>query len=191
MGSFVEYYPSIDSYWRSIILFGRNVASYKFALGHSLLLLAKEEKSFVTLEELSKPFSKVLAKHVMVVDKQGTSPKSKFLDAVRSYNRGEINKEQLELETVRRGFQNVIDAFHFVGSSNVPVQFFIDERSKRKGIQITDDLYKLLETSQAENLSQEVEARWCLVERAWELNISKSLIQVDYDHVGRSIRWCI
>ena len=29
---FKEQFPSLDSYWRSIILFGRNVASYKFAL---------------------------------------------------------------------------------------------------------------------------------------------------------------
>ncbi len=29
---FKEQYPSLESYWRSIILFGRNVASYKFAL---------------------------------------------------------------------------------------------------------------------------------------------------------------
>ena len=26
---FKEQYPSLESYWRSIILFGRNVASYK------------------------------------------------------------------------------------------------------------------------------------------------------------------
>ena len=32
--------PSLDSYWRSIILFGRNVASYKFALAKSLLEIA-------------------------------------------------------------------------------------------------------------------------------------------------------
>lgn len=29
--------PSLDSYWRSIVLFGQNVASYKFALAGALL----------------------------------------------------------------------------------------------------------------------------------------------------------
>jgi len=29
---FQEAHPSLDSYWRSVILLGRNVASYKFAL---------------------------------------------------------------------------------------------------------------------------------------------------------------
>jgi hypothetical protein len=40
---FIETRPSLDSCWRSIILFGRNVASYKFALGRSLLDLASEQ----------------------------------------------------------------------------------------------------------------------------------------------------
>jgi hypothetical protein len=30
---FLEVQPSIENYWRALILFGRNVASYKFALG--------------------------------------------------------------------------------------------------------------------------------------------------------------
>jgi type I restriction enzyme M protein len=32
---FTEVQPSLENHWRSIILFGRNVASYKFALGKS------------------------------------------------------------------------------------------------------------------------------------------------------------
>ncbi len=49
---FKEQYPSLESYWRSIILFGRNVASYKFALAKSLLELAPAGKSEITLEAL-------------------------------------------------------------------------------------------------------------------------------------------
>ena len=37
---FQETHPSLESYWRSVILFGRNVASYKFALAKSLLEIA-------------------------------------------------------------------------------------------------------------------------------------------------------
>lgn len=52
---FKEQFPSLESYWRSIILFGRNVASYKFALAKSLLELAPTGKSEITLEELAMP----------------------------------------------------------------------------------------------------------------------------------------
>ena len=36
MQTFLESKPRTESIWRSVILFGRNVASYKFALGKSL-----------------------------------------------------------------------------------------------------------------------------------------------------------
>ena len=66
---FKEQYPSLDSYWRSIILFGRNVASYKFALAKSLLEIAPTGKTHITLEELSIPFSKHLCEQ-RLQDKQ-------------------------------------------------------------------------------------------------------------------------
>lgn len=53
MPGFIEQTPTLDSYWRSIILFGRNTASYKFAMAKSLLDLASKESNFVTLEELA------------------------------------------------------------------------------------------------------------------------------------------
>lgn len=37
MKLFVDKDPGLDTSWRSIILLGRNVASYKFALAKSLL----------------------------------------------------------------------------------------------------------------------------------------------------------
>ena len=125
MGRFEEHYPSLESYWRSVILFGRNVASYKFALGHALLELADEGKSFIPLDTLADPFSTAIARHLTIVDKQGTSSSSRFLDTVRSFNRGEIQKGALCEATARLGFENVIDAFHVVGKGDIPVRFFI------------------------------------------------------------------
>lgn len=57
---FKEQYPSLESYWRSVVLFGRNVASYKFALAESLLEIAPTGKTTVDLEELAVPFSRHL-----------------------------------------------------------------------------------------------------------------------------------
>ena len=184
MPRFEEHYPSTESYWRSIILFGRNAASFKFALGHSLLKLAANGESFISLDDLAEPFSAAIARHIAVVDKQGTSPTSTFLNAVRAFNRGEINKDELNAVTTRRGFDNVIDAFHVVGPGDVPIRFFQDERRTggTKGIRLTDDLHALVEGSQSLNLAAEVEARWNLVERAWELNIARNLIHVEYDN---------
>ena len=128
MSLFVEEYPSLESYWRAIILFGRNVASYKFALGKSLIQLAQGGKTFISLEELAVPYSSHIAQHLAQKDKQGTFKASKFLEACRRYNRNELTGDELVESTVRLGFINVIDAFHIVNSEEIPVKFYADER---------------------------------------------------------------
>jgi hypothetical protein len=55
MSQFINIDPTLDAYWRAIILFGRNSASYKFALGKGLLEIAYAEKTFITLDELAEP----------------------------------------------------------------------------------------------------------------------------------------
>lgn len=47
--------PSLDSNWRAVVLFGRNVASYKFALAKTLHDGADRADDRVRLEELAGP----------------------------------------------------------------------------------------------------------------------------------------
>ncbi|OAU94498.1 HNH endonuclease domain-containing protein [Moraxella catarrhalis] len=64
--------------------------------------------------------------------------------------------------------------------------FFIDERKFNKGIRLTDNLFKLFYVydNSAKDLNQETESRWHLVEKAWELGISRNLIDVEYDKIS-------
>jgi HNH endonuclease len=75
----------------------------------------------------------------------------------------------------------VIDAFHVVNSEPIRTRFFVDERKRRGGIVITDELLKLKETLQFPNLPFETEARWRLVETAWQLGLNPGLLAVGYD----------
>jgi hypothetical protein len=142
---FIESKPNPASCWRAIVLFGRNVASYKFALARSLVELAPATDNLVLLDNLAVPFAREIARHLNSADRQATSRSSVFLDACRNFNRGELSADQLRAETVRRGFNNVIDAFHIVGTSDVPVRFFHDERATAKGIRLTDEFRRLME----------------------------------------------
>lgn len=183
---FKEQYPSLDSYWRSIILFGRNVASYKFALAKSLLEIAPTGKTHITLEELSIPFSKHLCEHIAKAPRQATSQSSQFLEACKDFNAGKISKTQLLNITTAKGFNNVIDAFHVVNRSSISVEFYKKDYSNgKKQIILTDEIFKLQEMPFAENFSIEAEARWNLVETAWELNVSKNLLNVRYDDTSQ------
>lgn len=179
---FKEEHPSLESYWRSVILFGRNVASYKFALAKSLLEIAPTGKTIITLDELAVSFSQHLCEHIATAPKQATSSTSRFLDACKNFNSGVISKESLIGTTVQLGFNNVIDAFHVVNDGEIPIRFYEkDYHSGRKQIVLTDDLFKLQDMPYFENLTCEAEARWRLVETAWELGVSRNLLRVGYD----------
>jgi len=182
--TFQEEHPSLESYWRSIILFGRNVASYKFALAQSLLDLSKEGKTEVTYGELAVPYSRHLCEHVEKAPKQATSQSSRFITACSNYNDGSISYDQLINTTVQLGFNNVIDAFHIVNNGALPVQFY-EKVPNQKKIILTDDVFKLDEITYSDNLMHEAEARWNLVESAWSMGISRNLLDVAYDEESR------
>jgi hypothetical protein len=171
----------IPDYWRAIILFGRNVASYKFALAKTLLELKPESGQLLKLSDIAPSFSRNITDHLKIADKQGTSRTSSFLDSCRKYNNGELNDNDLMEATERYGFLNVIDAFHVVAQKEVPVRFYIDERKNHNGIRITDEFSKLLSSSHSAALPHEAESRWRLVETAWELGVSRSLVSIQHD----------
>ncbi|MFC7514087.1 hypothetical protein ACFQUU_03615 [Herbaspirillum sp. GCM10030257] len=179
--------PSPEDYWRGIILFGRNVASYKFALAKALLDLKPESGQLLKMTDLAPTFSQHLTEHLKAADKQTTSRSSRFLDACRRFNHGEIDHQTLIEETVRHGFNNVIDAFHVVGDGEIPKRFYIDERATNGGIRVTDEFSALQDSFQHQNLVEEVESRWRLVETAWELKVSTSLMYIDYDETSKSL----
>jgi len=168
-------------HWRSIVLFGRNVASYKFALAKALLDLADREQELIPLEELAVPFANQLCEHIARVDRQGTFARSRFLDACRFYNAGTITADELRDTATLIGFTNVIDAFHVVGSGEVATRFFLDERKASGGIRLTDNLFELAATTRIDDLLGEAEARWRLVESAWDARAKGRQVTVLYD----------
>ncbi|MDC0066834.1 HNH endonuclease [Verrucomicrobia bacterium] len=181
---FYEVEPSLTNYWRAVILFGLNTASYKFALGKSLLEFANLEKEFINMTELADRFSYHIAEHVKQAPKQSTRKGVvKFFDMCEKFNSSEISKEELVKFTTKNAFNDVIKRFHIINGKEIPKQFYIDERkgSEGGGIRLTDHIHELSNLKSSESLGAEVEARWRLVETAWKLNISKQLIAVNHD----------
>jgi 5-methylcytosine-specific restriction endonuclease McrA len=178
---FQDALPSPVDDWRHVIHFGRNVASYKFALATALLDLGGRQQTFVTLADLAAPFAAAVCEHLKTEDRQTTSAGSRFLDTCRAYNRGEIDHGALVEQTVRLGFGNVIDAFHIArGGDLTRHRFFVDERKTRKGISLTDDMLALATARHgATVLPKEIEARWSLVESAWGLGLGTRIVSFE------------
>ena len=174
--------PSLESQWRALILFGKNSATYKFAFAKSLLELVNKETTKISLSDLSKPFSKNIIEHLKVNDKQGNSKSSSFLNVCRNHIRGEISDNELWAKTEKLGFVNVVDAFQNLNGAQIPDIFYEKNyKSGKKEIIIKDNLLKLKESFHFQNFKQEVEARWNLVETAWNLNLNPKLLEVKYD----------
>jgi hypothetical protein len=87
---FIEHIPTRESCWRAIVMMGRNVASYKFALAASLIELSSKGNEFISMEDLAAPFSRNLCDHLKHSEKQITSAGSRFLDTCTQANAGEI-----------------------------------------------------------------------------------------------------
>lgn len=178
--SFLRKGTAEESNWRSIVLFGRNVASYKFALAKSLIDLANEGRDSVTLEQLAIPYTRHLCEHLTHSPKQATSRSSRFIDTCKAFNEHDTSEDQLISTAVQLGFNNVLDAFHVVNQNNLPLRFFEKDFSKEvKRLTLTDAMFRLASSEQAKSILQETESRWNLVETAWEMGISASLLSYD------------
>ena len=174
--------PSIESQWRAIILFGKNSATYKFAFAKALLDVIETQKTTVSLSDLAEPFAMAIVDHLKANDKQGSSASSTFLAGCRDYIQGVIPKDQLLDLTETYGFVNVVDAFQNVNGGVIPDKFYEKNFGNgKKEIIVTDNLLSIKELFQYRNLEQEVEARWKLVETAWNLQINPNLLEVKYD----------
>ena len=174
--------PSLESQWRALILFGRNTATYKFAFAKSLLELVDKETTSISLYELAVPFSRNITTHLKQSDRQGKSNSSTFLNYCRDYNNGIINQSQLVKHTERLGFINVVDAFQHLNGGQIPNPFYEkDYANGKKRIVITDDLLRLKESFHFQNFEFETEARWKLVETAWNLKVNPNVLEVIYD----------
>ena len=58
-------------------------------------------------------------------------------------------------------------------------RFFVDERSSRQGITLTDHLLALANGVQSSVLPREVDARWNLVQMSWGLGLGTRLVSFE------------
>lgn len=189
--NFIYVEPNQQNQWRAIILFGQNVASYKFALAKSLIEYQQQNNNtIISLDELALPYALQLCEHLKQSPKQTISAHiGKLINACIDYNQGIITTTQLHDISKKEGFKYVLDAFHIVNQSAIPDTFFqVETQSKQKKLILTDTFLKMMENKElADILLRETESRWNLVEKAWELNLNKHLIGVQYDHENQRL----
>ena len=176
--AFIDSKPSLETQWRGLVLFGKNTATYKFAFGKAILGLAKQGVSRVRLDDIAPIYADALIEHLRSVNRQGVSGSSTFLAALAGHIEGKVSRDEALNVTKKEGFKYVIEAFQNLGGRIIPDSFYSYER-REKTLYLTDNLFKLRESEQGFNVVNEIEARWNLVETAWNLSLPVSSVRVE------------
>jgi len=92
---FLSNSPTVEDCWRGVVLYGRNTASYKFALASALLEMRPQAGQLIKLEELASAFALSIARHLATSPKQITTAKG-------TIRRGKHPLQQTGLTTIDR-----------------------------------------------------------------------------------------
>ena len=185
ISTFTDVQPTLDNYWRSIILFGKNTACYKFALAQSLLEFADQQYTQISKDVLAEKYALHICNHLKSSNTQGTNPSNNYLATCSDFNAGVIDKDKLVNITKKEGFRYVIERFHNVNGGDLPVKFYSGDKNSKE-IVLSDEIMKLSSLGQFKSLAGEVDSRWSLVEAGWRMKINNRLLRVHYDVEQRS-----
>ena len=170
-----------NDFWRGIILYGINAATYKMALGKTLLTLADRGSAVVRWEDLSREFLQQYLNRLG----QGNRPqqanpsrKTKMERIVTRFLGGAIHLDQAVQVVAREGFEDVIPRFQTIGTDKEIVAERFYEFDFGKKLILKDATFSLAKEYRGE-LLEELEARWSLLEGAFIINQGQSQLAND------------
>ena len=163
---------SPKDYWQALVLYGLNQATYKIALGKTLLNLSLAGANRVSWEQLSQEFLKQYTTRLSVAEPMPQqsipSRRTKMEQIIASVNQGMPQDEAIS-EVGQNAFGDVIRRFHnLAGVESFQEKFYTFEFGKY--IDLTDDLHKITEQARIE-LDEELDARWGLLEGAFSMGV--------------------
>jgi 5-methylcytosine-specific restriction endonuclease McrA len=167
-----------EDFWRTIILYGLNQATYKIALGQSLIRFSEQQKNFVSMTELAEDFFDMYKERLKSGKPQLAQPNrlTAMERIVTEFNIGKITRFEAIEKVERDAFNDVIDRFHTVDKLEIPMRFY--EKSD-KGIYIFDNVYDIFSDKDNAVLVNELNSRWDLLEGAFEIKRNNSHIVND------------
>ncbi len=177
--------PTALSAWRMAILMGANTRTYKFALGAALLELAREGREAVSLDVLAVPYARFMLLHARDfpqapnVDDLGEADYLRILtEESRGYAETGSVSERLVDATVQSVPGMVMKKFHNLrGSDGVPFRFYeMKGRGANRLVQFSPALKTVAADPSRDVVDQELNARWSLVESAFDADIGRSLV---------------
>ena len=162
---------SDKDYWKGIILYGLNVATYKIALGKTLLDFASKGSNEVSWSDLSRAYLATYEERLRedgMPQLNNASRLSVMERILRGMNNGALTYEQAVNEVATSAFNDVIPRFQTIGRDRNIVRDKFYETEFGQRLVLKDSLLSITDTSRLE-LEQELDTRWALLEGAFTM----------------------
>lgn len=183
--SFLDKESSTLNTFRTLTLFGKNAATYKFALCHALMKQTGKT-SEVRYEDLQEDFLLELVFHYENNPHQFAQTKNALTSKIDEYlgsDRSASDWNLLNKAASKNIFNDVFRAYQNVGSGTLASthMLFEDQRTNKK-ITMTDRLVSILEDDKAKLIINiENQARWSIVEEAWRAGVTPNMLSFNQD----------
>jgi hypothetical protein len=166
----MDKFEDVD-YWKGIVLYGLNQATYKIALGKTILELASSGKETIEWHQLSKLYLNIYIERLKInYNPQQSNPsrKTKMERIIDSLNNGKIDYEEAVNLVATEAFNDVVPRFQTIGTNKdiVGEKFYHFDFGKK--LYLHDATFHINETLKQE-LTEELDARWSLLEGAFSL----------------------
>ncbi len=163
-------FDDID-YWKGIVLYGLNQATYKIALGKTIIELTSLGKESIEWHQLSKVYlDNYIARIKENSFPQQSNParKTRMERIVNSLERGLVDYATAISLVETEAFNDVIPRFQTIGTDKdiVGERFYHFDFGKK--LYLHDSTFKIVEDSRIE-LIEELDARWSLLEGAFTM----------------------
>jgi hypothetical protein len=159
-------------YWKALILYGLNQATYKIAFGKTLLSRSDQEYTTVSWDVLSHEFLQQYLDRLASGDAmpQQSNPlrRTKMERIVAELQTDKLSLDQAVGRVGSSAFEDVINRFHNLGDDTaLQGKFYRSEYLH--SLELTDALHAVAASNRAD-LENELDARWSLLEGAFTMS---------------------
>jgi hypothetical protein len=162
-----------QDYWRCIILYGLNAATYKMALAQVLLRFSSEGATSVPWTALAEAFLDAYQHRLRRSDalpQQGTRGRRTVLErAFRELTSNRISRDEAINLVATEGLTDVVPRFQSIGRDQDLIGGRFYDFSFGEKLTLKDPLF-LAAAGRLDELQQEIEARWSLLEGAFAIS---------------------
>ncbi|UPL48522.1 HNH endonuclease [Hymenobacter sublimis] len=172
-----------EDYWSAIVLYGLNSATYKMALGKTLLDLGEQGGEVVPWEVLARAYFDNYTSRLTgptVLPQQGNPTRLTIMERiVRRYQQGSLEYSQAIVEVAATSFSDVIPRFQTIVNNKELARNKFYHFRHGKSLTLTDSLLTLVQSTQVTAFRNQLDSRWNLLEGAFQMTRDHSLLSND------------